>query len=63
MTKSFHLLILLLTCGSIASAQSTQETTFAGQPATLLSNDKLQVTVMTQGGAMASVVLADDAKK
>jgi hypothetical protein len=63
MVKSLQLLILILACGSLASAQSTQETTFAGQPATLLSNDKLQVTIMTQGGAIASVVLADDAKK
>lgn len=63
MIKRSQLLILFLACGSLASAQSTQETTFAGQPATLLSNDKLQVTIMTQGGAIASVVLADDAKK
>ena len=63
MPKRSQLLILFLACGSVASAQSTQETTFAGQPATLLSNDKLQVTIMTQGGAIASVVLADDAKK
>ena len=63
MIKRSQLLILFLACGSVASAQSTQETTFAGQPATLLSNDKLQVTIMTQGGAIASVVLADDAKK
>jgi hypothetical protein len=57
------LLMLLFACAVLAPAQSTQETTFAGQPATLLSNDKLQVTVMTQGGAIASVVLADDAQK
>ena len=63
MIKRTQLLILFLACGAVASAQSTQEITFAGQPATLLSNDKLQVTVMTQGGAIASVVLADDAKK
>ena len=63
MIKRSQLLFLFLACGSVASAQSTQETTFAGQPATLLSNDKLQVTIMTQGGAIASVVLADDAKK
>src|SRR5882757_8833256 len=63
MIKRSQLLILLFACGSVASTQSTQETTFAGQPATLLSNDKLQVTIMTQGGAIASVVLADDAKK
>jgi hypothetical protein len=64
MTKYSQLIsILFLACVSVASAQSTQETTFAGQPATLLSNDKLQVTIMTQGGAISSVVLADDAKK
>ena len=58
-----QLLILLMPYVTVAAAQSTQETTFAGQPATVLSNDKLQVTIMTQGGAIASVVLADDAKK
>jgi hypothetical protein len=63
MIKRSLLSILLLACASVAPAQSTQETTFTGQPATLLSNDKLQITVMTQGGAIASVVLADDAKK
>jgi hypothetical protein len=63
MIKRSQLLLLFLALGAVASAQSTQETTFAGQPATLLSNDKLQVTIMTQGGAIASVVLADDGKK
>ena len=63
MIKPSQLSILLLACASVALAQSTQQTTFSGQPATLLSNDKLQVTIMTQGGAIASVVLADDAQK
>jgi hypothetical protein len=63
MIKRIYLSLLLLVCASVAPAQSTQETTFAGQPATLLSNDKLQVTIMTQGGAIASVVLADDSQK
>src|SRR5580700_7357247 len=57
------LLLLLMACASVALPQSTQETTFAGQPATLFSNDKLQVTIMSQGGAIASVVLADDPQK
>jgi hypothetical protein len=63
MIKPSHLSMLLLACASVAPAQSTQETTFAGQPANVLSNDKLQVTIMTQGGAIASVVLADDPQK
>jgi len=63
MIKRSQLLILFLVCGAVASAQSTQETIFEGQPATLLSNDKLRVTIMTQGGAIASIVLDDDAKK
>jgi hypothetical protein len=63
MSKRSYLSILLLACASVTPAQSTQETTFAGQPATLLSNDKLQVIVMTQGGAIASVVLMDDPQK
>ena len=63
MMKRSLLSLLLFACASLALAQSTKETTFDGQPATLLSNDKLQVTIMTQGGAIASVVLADDAQK
>jgi hypothetical protein len=58
-----RLSLLLMACASVALPQSTQETTFVGQPATLLSNDKLQVTIMSQGGAIASVVLADDPQK
>lgn len=63
MIKPSYLLLLLLACTSVAPAQSTQETTFDGQPATVLSNDKLQVTIMTQGGAIASVVAANDPQK
>jgi hypothetical protein len=63
MMKRLHLPILLLAFASVAPAQCAQETTFTGQPATLLANDKLQVTIMTQGGAIASVVLADDPQR
>lgn len=60
----FQFVLLLLAGASMALPQtSTQETTFAGQPGTLLSNDKLQVVILSQGGAIASVVLADDSEK
>jgi hypothetical protein len=48
--------ILLVLCG-IAPAQ----TTFEGQPAVVLSNDKLELTVTLLGGSFAKIVLRDDA--
>lgn len=59
-----RLLIILTT--SIAVAQTpagVQPSTFEGQPAVTLSNDKLQMTVMVQGGSIASLVMTDDAAK
>jgi hypothetical protein len=40
-----------------------QRTTFEGQPALTLSNDKLQMIITLQGSAIASVILADDPEK
>ena len=46
-----------------AATAQTSQGTFEGQPAVLLSNDKLQVTVLTEGSTIASIVLHDDAER
>jgi hypothetical protein len=54
------ILILLPACVALAQSGSVTATTFEGRPATLLSNDKLELTLMTQGGTLAHLVLKDD---
>jgi hypothetical protein len=49
--------ILFVLCG-IALAQAT----FEGQPAVVLSNDKLELTVTLLGGSFAKLVLREDAE-
>src|SRR5689334_5279578 len=39
------------------------KSTFEGHPALAMANDKLAVTVLVQGGAMAELTLADDPEK
>lgn len=58
--KLFTLLLLASVCGPIGSAQTT---TFEGYPAVALSNDKLELRLMMQGGTLASIVLKDDPGK
>jgi hypothetical protein len=58
--KLFVLLLLASSCGAIGSAQTT---TFEGYPAVALSNDKLELRLMTQGSTLASIVLKDDPEK
>ena len=55
--------LLIIVTASIALAQSPGGSTFEGQPAVTLSNDKLQMTVMVQGSSIASLVMTDDAEK
>ncbi|MEO8051596.1 MAG: hypothetical protein ABI833_14350 [Acidobacteriota bacterium] len=58
--------LLIIVTASIAMAQSPvgpQGSTFEGQPAVTLSNDRLQMTVMVQGSSIASLVMTDDAQK
>ena len=43
-----------------AACLTAQDTTFEGHPAVLLANDKLELTVLIEGGAMARLVLKDD---
>ncbi|MEX2264489.1 MAG: hypothetical protein WD696_21220 [Bryobacteraceae bacterium] len=50
--------------GAQASAgRFIENVTFEERPALLLSNDKLQLTVLKTGGAMADLILSDDAEK
>lgn len=51
---------------SVMAAQQVEkprDITFEGQKAVMLSNQKLQVTLLDQGSILASVVLADDPEK
>jgi hypothetical protein len=56
--------ILLCFCVTFtAVAQQQQTTVFEDRPALVLSNDKVALTVITEGGAMAQIVLAEDKDK
>lgn len=46
-----------------AASQTLKETTYEGRPAVTLSNDKLELTILTVGGAMAHLTLHDDPQK
>lgn len=59
MTPRTVLCILLLAVSTSAQRKTTHET----RPALELSNDKAALTVLTTGGAFASFVLKDDARK
>jgi hypothetical protein len=54
--------ILLAFCISV-TAFAQQKTVFEDLPALVLSNDKVSLTVITEGGAMAQILLADDKEK
>jgi hypothetical protein len=59
-----RLLIMLITSVAVAQSQGVpQGSTFEGQPAFTLSNDRLQMTVMVLGSSIASLVMTDDAQK
>jgi hypothetical protein len=48
---------------ALLSAQPVRESTFEGKPAVVLSNDKIELTVFTTGGAFTSLLLKDDASR
>jgi hypothetical protein len=54
--------ILLSVCITVTTL-AQQKTVFQDLPALVLSNDKMALTVITEGGAMAQIVLADDKEK
>ncbi len=49
-----------MTCGQGSAADQAPEASWEGRPAVVLTNDKLQVTVLKQGGSFAELVLRDD---
>ena len=55
--------ILLCFCITFTAVAQQQTTVFEDRPALVLSNDKVALTVITEGGAMAQIVLADDKDK
>ena len=42
---------------------SAQERSYEGQPSALLANDRLQMQILLQGGAIGSLTLQDDPQK
>ena len=55
---------VLLLCFSLTIAVAAQEkAVFEGQPAVRLSNDKLELTVLPEGGAMVQLALVGDAER
>ena len=56
-------LFLLLAAAAYGQKSEPPKTTFEEQPAYLLSNGALELTVLSKGSTFASVVLADDPEK
>jgi hypothetical protein len=54
---------LLFFCAAAGVTAAQQNAVFEQLPALVLSNDKVALTVITDGGAMAQIVLADDKEK
>ena len=57
------LLWLCLAAICLAQEAVVQQTLFEGRPALILSNDKLELTIFTHGGAFANLTLRDDPEK
>ena len=58
--------VALLAFAWTASAQNAEflrKTTFENRPALIMSNDKMEFTILTTGGSLANLVLADDPEK
>ena len=58
--------LALITLALPAPAQNSnvlRQTTFEDRPGVILGNDKLELTILTTGGALANLVRRDDAEK
>jgi hypothetical protein len=58
--------IALVALAWTASAQTPEflrKATFEDRPALIISNDKMELTILTTGGSLANLVLADDPEK
>jgi len=60
MRRSVYFLCLFVTFTALAQQS---QTVFEEKPAIVLSNDKMALTVITEGGAMGQIVLASDKEK
>ncbi len=65
MRRTGYVLGVLLASTALAGAPAgtLPATTFEGSPALVLANDKLALTILSQGGTFASLVLADDPER
>jgi hypothetical protein len=61
-TKALMLLAFAWTA-SAQNAEFLRKTTFEDRPALVMSNDKMELTILTTGGSMANLVLAEDPEK
>src|SRR5436190_24120800 len=61
-TPVFALLALAWTAFA-QNAETLRKTTFEERPALIMSNDKMELTILTTGGSLANLVLADDPEK
>jgi hypothetical protein len=60
---SCALVALTALVAAVQAPGVAQQRTFEGQPAVVLSNDKLEVIITTLGSTLASIVVADDPDK
>ena len=52
--------VLMVAVCALGAATEPRDTVYEDQPGLLLGNDKIQLTVLTQGATIASLTLADD---
>ncbi len=57
------MLFALTTAIALAGLLLAQSVSFDGRPAAVLQNDKIELTVLTQGGTLANLTLRKDAEK
>src|SRR5258708_33485632 len=55
-----RLILVLLGVLGLSQAPLPQKSTFEGQPAFVLANDKLSLSIWERGGAVVDLVLKDD---
>ena len=55
--------VLLCLCITVSALAQQRTTVFEDRPSLILSNDKVELTVINEGGAMAQIVLASDKEK
>ena len=56
-------LLLTILLPALSAAEPVRDGEFHGRPALVLSNDKLELSVLPLGGAMVQLLLHDDAGK